>query len=225
MIRLRQAIQPSFAADIAAGAEMTVPASAADKPAVPATAYAVAWGAAAVGIVGGIFIAGQVQPAPFTPADGFSALALFYIAAQAVERIIEPFTGLVTAPAAEGAGSVKKPEAEAQRSAAIASAYKASDSSDKQQMTDLAASWHKVVEEIRNNTKIYAWGVATMLGGLASGYLGLYIMKAVGATGTPQWLDIAITGVIVGGGSKGLHDLIKNIEKAKETKEDPEEAG
>jgi hypothetical protein len=63
-----------------------------------------------------------------------------------------------------------------------------------------------------------------MLGGLASGFLGLYLMRAVGATGTPVWLDIAITGVIVGGGSKGLHDLIKNVEKAKETKEDPEEA-
>jgi hypothetical protein len=223
MIRLRQAIQPTLAADSAGPAAVQVPASA-EKPATPSIAYAVAWIAAAVGIVGGILIGDRVQPTPFTPADGFSALALFYIVAQAVERIIEPFTGFVTAPAAEGGGSAKKPEAEAMRAAAIASAYSAADSTEKQDKIDVAAKWHKVVEEIRNNTKIYAWGFATMLGGLASGFLGLYLMRAVGATATPVWLDVAVTGVIVGGGSKGLHDLIKNMEKAKENNEDPEEA-
>ena len=49
-------------------------------------------------------------------------------------------------------------------------------------------------------------------------------LPAVGATAVPEAVDVAVTGIIVGGGSKALHDLMKNVEKAKEKKEDPAEA-
>jgi hypothetical protein len=71
VIRLRQAIQPTLTADAAAMADMSVPASAADKPVTPATAYGVAWLAAAAGIGGGILIADLVRPAPLPRRTAF----------------------------------------------------------------------------------------------------------------------------------------------------------
>lgn len=231
MIRLLRAAQPSIvvmnaAPEVAPAVVSAAPvvSAASVAPSNPSTAYAVAYAAAAIGIGGGIALTAALDPGPFTPTDGFSALALFYIVAQAVERVIEPFTGLVTAkPAADGEDT-KKPAAKAKRAAALVTAYRADAPGEQQVAVEVAAGWQKVIEEIRANTAIYAWGAATMLGALASGILGLYLMKSVGASAVPEWLDVIVTGLVVGGGSKGLHDLIKNVEKAKEEKEDPEEA-
>lgn len=118
---------------------------------------------------------------------------------------------------------MSKPEAEAKRSTALAAAYMAPNAGETTPMLADAAKWQKVIEEIRANTATYAWGAATALGALASGILGLYLMRAVGATAVPEWLDVMVTGLVAGGGSKALHDLIANIEKAKEKKEDPPE--
>jgi hypothetical protein len=32
-----------------------------------------------------------------------------------------------------------------------------------------------------------------------------------GSAAAPVWLDILTTGVVIGGGSKGVHDLLQNI--------------
>jgi hypothetical protein len=58
---------------------------------------------------------------------------------------------------------------------------------------------------------------------LASGYLGLYLLKAVGVQGAVDWLDILITGIALGGGTKALHDLLSNITEAKTDRQDPSE--
>jgi hypothetical protein len=224
MLRLLRASQPAIAAtDTIPTASAVIPA-AAEEPRTPSAAYAVAWIASIGGVLGGVYLSNTIDPAPFTPVDGFSALALFYIVAQAIERAIEPFTGFVKAKPDPAASAAAKPEAEAKRSIALAAAYNSDDPAVEQTQIAEAATWHRVVEEIRANTAIYAWGAATMLGALASGFLGLYLLRAVGASATPAWLDVAITGVIVGGGSKALHDLIKGIETSKENNEDPDEA-
>ncbi|MDQ3691410.1 MAG: hypothetical protein M3406_15555 [Chloroflexota bacterium] len=207
-----------------APATSAVTPAAAEEPKTPSVAYAVAWVLAAVGIGGGIILSDQWDPAPFDPADGFSALALFYIVAQAIERAIEPFTGFVKAAPEGEAKQATKKEAEAKRNLFLAAAYVSADGDNEQTNVTLAAKWHAVVKEIRANTKVYAWGASTMLGALASGALGLYLLRAVGADATPGWLDVTITGVIIGGGSKALHDLMKGIETSKEKNEDPAEA-
>jgi hypothetical protein len=37
----------------------------------------------------------------------------------------------------------------------------------------------------------------------------------IGVTTAPLWMDIAVTGLAVGAGTKPLHDLISKIEKSK----------
>jgi len=50
--------------------------------------------------------------------------------------------------------------------------------------------------------------------------LGLELLKSVGVASAPVWLEILVTGLAVGGGTKPLHDLIKQLQ-AKNKAEDP----
>jgi hypothetical protein len=200
-----------------------VPAAAEPPAAPPRGALLISYGVAVGGFVAGNALSLILKPGAFTPLDGFSALALFYIAAQAIERAIEPFTGLVKVAPEAGQPAASKTEAESHRAVSLAAAYAAAPE-ETQGFVNTAARWQRVIDEIRANTTLYAWGFATALGALASGMLGLYLMKAVGAGAVPNWLDIIATGLIVGGGSKALHDVIKSIEKSKEDAEDPPEA-
>ncbi len=59
-----------------------------------------------------------------------------------------------------------------------------------------------------------AWAVA--LGVLASSALGLYFLNAVAVEGVPAWIDVAASGLLIAGGTAGLHELITRIEKAKQ---------
>lgn len=55
------------------------------------------------------------------------------------------------------------------------------------------------------------------------GLFGILLLRLVGLKGVPAECDIVLTGLAVGSGTKPLHDLISNVQKAKDQKEDPEE--
>lgn len=149
-------------------------------------------------------------------AAGFSAFAPLYILAQAIERLLEPFTKHLGATTSEGQ-KVKKEQALAQRDLEFASLYTAAANPTS------AASAQALVERIRKNTALIAWGIASALALLACGAFGIRLLHATGFD-VPAVFDIAITGLAVGSGTKPLHDLISNIQKAKDTKADPAEA-
>jgi hypothetical protein len=53
--------------------------------------------------------------------------------------------------------------------------------------------------------------------------LNITLMQAVRANGSgqpPFWADLLVTGLVVGAGTKPLHDLVANIER-KNGKHDP----
>lgn len=158
----------------------------------------------------------------YIPPDGVSIFALFYVAAQAIERLLEPlshFYGATTvgADAPPGAqGMITKSVAVKARDAALAL-------SDPVAAAKQSAWWQEMIDQIRRNTATL-WALASMLGMILSGWLGLLLLDALRAPNAPRWLDIIVTGLIVGGGTKGLHDLISNIQASKERKQSPDES-
>ena len=80
-----------------------------------------------------------------------------------------------------------------------------------------------VVDKIRRNTAVIAWGIASFLGIVLCGLFGLYMLRLVGFTSVPKQVDLVISGLAVGSGTKPLHDLIANVQQAKEQKQDPPE--
>lgn len=47
---------------------------------------------------------------------------------------------------------------------------------------------------------------------LASGGFGLFLLRAVNAPHVPVWIDVIVTGLVLGAGTKPLHDLITNLQ-------------
>jgi hypothetical protein len=70
-----------------------------------------------------------------------------------------------------------------------------------------------------------AWAAATTLGMFASAQTGIYLLAMLVTKSTaPQAVDILATGLVIGGGTKPLHDLITRVQAAKEKSQDPAEA-
>jgi hypothetical protein len=180
--------------------------------------------AIAVGALLSVGVWAWRNPAQFAPAAGISVFAPLYILAQAIERLIDPLNSFVAGKAPDAAGttadgtpiaagrSVKKREAVHNVNRAIMRGSSQS-----------AADWQAVVDQIRVNTALLAWTLASVLAMLACGLFGLYMMRAVGFDAVPKWADVVITGLAVGSGTKPLHDLISNLQAAKEGKQDPPE--
>lgn len=150
-------------------------------------------------------------------AAGVSVFAPLYILAQGIERLLDPLSSFVpaNAPSATSATKpkkVRKHDAQFEVNKAIADGD-----------AEGAAKWQAVVDQIRRNTGLLAWTIASVLGMLACGAFGLFMFRMVGFTAVPKWADVILSGLAVGAGTKPLHDLIGNLQAAKEGKQDPPE--
>ncbi len=56
--------------------------------------------------------------------------------------------------------------------------------------------------------------LAALLGVAASAATGLYLADAIGLS-IARWADILLTGMTVGAGANGLHEVLKSLQKAK----------
>jgi hypothetical protein len=109
----------------------------------------------------------------------------------------------------------------------------------KKAAVDLAAAAQAELEQRRADKAIAFWALASALGLLVSATLGLYLLHIVGlrddglatdgtwaggalsASGFRHMLDLLVTGLAIGGGTKPLHDLISNLQATKDSKKDP----
>ncbi len=153
-----------------------------------------------------------VDPAPIKPAAGVSVFALLYALAQGIERLLEPIASWV--------GSTE-PEVQA-RDQAVATALQAVGQDQTTALTS-AANAQAALNGKRANRSVGLWAAATVLAMFASAATGMYLLAIVGAQEVPRVVELAVTGLAVGGGTKPLHDLIKSVEQKKEKRQDPPE--
>ena len=105
-----------------------------------------------------------------------SPFAIFYIAAQAIERITELFSKIGDVESKEVKGALGL--------------------------------------TIRDWRAVWLWVIASALGiGLAF-WIQLGLFKVSGVSTIDQTLDKVLTGIIIGSGTKPLHDLISYVQKA-----------
>jgi hypothetical protein len=180
-------------------------------------------GLAAATLIAALIHRGDKLPAgPGTPVAGLTIFAVFFVAAQAIERLLEPLASFwdpktdqaakqasttasqkadkaVTAeaaviavhPASTGAGAAAREAREAANAALIKAA----------QSKARASSSYE-------NRKVYFWAAACSIGVLASSTLKLYFLTTVGVASPPRPLEVLATGLIIGSGTKPLHDLV-----------------
>ena len=176
----------------------------------------------AVGGATGGYLAPHTTPMSLKP--GISAFAVFYILAQALERAFEvlqlvwPSLGQTTV----GSQAVAKHDAAARRDSTLAAAInEASELSAKN-----AAAAQAAVDQVRLNRTLLAWTINSALAMAGAGWLGLRLIATITSPEWPHYIiDVIVTGLVIGGGTKPLHDLIANLQAAKKKAEDPQSAG
>jgi hypothetical protein len=180
----------------------TAAGAAADPGTAPDWPYA--WGAlllVVLGIAGGTYMATNFQHPGYTPPEGISAFAVFYLIAQALERFSELLRQLfpqigATSPPSHGLKT--KNAALGDRNVAVEKAIRTADVAD---LKD-AAGKQSVLNTVRANTAVIYLGINVCLASLLCGALGLLLLKTVGMTWPPVFLDVIVSGFAVGGGTK-----------------------
>jgi hypothetical protein len=216
------------------GTTATSQASGASPP-QPPTDAAAWWTRAAivaiVGVVAGAAILGIRNPPLFSPGTGISAFAPLYVIAQAIERFLEPVKKILAKQPQTGVGN--KATATAKRNAAVAEAATSphpadaglSDTEKTQNVAgrvEAAAQAQRELDDLQANRTAILWGVSTALAMIACGYFGVGLLHAIGETGSPRYVDMFVTGLAVGGGTKPLHDFISNLQSSSQQKSTPQ---
>jgi hypothetical protein len=151
--------------------------------------------------------------------EGFASFAVIYIVAQAIERLIQPFTGfLVKAKEKTEVRNDLATSANTLRALQIRNMAPTGEASAEEAKE--AVSKERELEQIQADRAMMFWAAATGLALLVCGALELGLIESVAdVSGAGDWfrcMDVVITGIAVGSGTKPLHDLISFIQNKKQ---------
>ena len=185
---------------------------AAAVPSLPASPFAVLGSFALMGA--GTFGAWAINtmpepPATFRMAAGMSAWGGIVVFSAAVERLMEPISQWLP-------GRRSKGEYEGMV-AAVANRHPAMG------LADVAHAKARM-DRARSNRGVLVWGLATAVATVVASAAGFNLMHMVAETdqwnGVANWVDSLVTGLVVGSGTKPLHDVISRVQKSKERADD-----
>jgi hypothetical protein len=141
---------------------------------------------------------------PFKIGNQTSAYAGMIVFAGAVERILEPFANWFP-------GTHARNEYESSV-AALANGHPA------MSLRDVATAKAKLDRAMSDRT-VLLWGVATAIAAIVSAASGFYLLHMIAApdwvSTIPRWVDAVVTGLVVGTGTKPLHDLITRAQASR----------
>jgi hypothetical protein len=134
---------------------------------------------------------------PFKIGNQTSAYAGIIVFAGAVERFLEPFAHWLP-------GSRAKNDYEA-TVAALTNGHPGVS------LREVATAKARM-DRAQANRTVLLWSLATAVATAAAGASGFYLLHMIAAEGwtaqLPNWVDALVTGLVVGTGTKPLHDLI-----------------
>jgi hypothetical protein len=143
-----------------------------------------------------------------TPVTGVGIFAVFFVAAQAIERLLEPVADMLQGDTASAVATTSKEANEAVTAAASApdpdKATAATTANDKMHALANATALNSKATAER---KVVFWAVACVVGIVGAAALHLFLFATIGFTSAPPALDVFATGLVVGAGTKPLHDL------------------
>jgi len=208
----------------------------------------------AAGAAGAYFLWKGLKPADFMPSSNYATYAGLFIMALAIERILEPFSGLFLPATKEKKAASRATAARAKRAQTAATlsgpratvvipAGPAKKAAVAQQtaVAQRAAAARKTVAVAQSEAAVaqtahhrsqsaravLMWATASVLAMLVCASLGIFLLRSVETPGPAKTtaspapapakdpnrvLDLLVTGLVVGAGTKPLHDLITQIQ-------------
>lgn len=209
-------LAPALATETAAAADDKTTAG---KAVAPGVGYmAVAAIAIVVGGWAGTWVYDNLAKAvSFTPPEGVGIFALFYVMAQVIERVQEPLAPYLGRAKEDSNSGQNQLQAKAALERAVVDAL----TDPSLDNAKAVANKTRTTDQIRANLTVLLFGTSALLAMLMSGFLKARLLQTVGVKGSVTWLDVVVTGLVVGAGTKPLHDLISNLSASKESKQKP----
>jgi hypothetical protein len=177
---------------------------AAAVPSKPAKSWAAmsALGLAGLGGLGAWNINQMFAPGVFQVSSDLSVFAALFVFSAASERILEPFSRWM--PGRKEQERYEKAVADMENGVPGA--------------TNAAAHYKAAVDQARSSRGLVMWGLATAMATLLSASGGFYLLRMInenpaGWSVVPVWVDALITGLVVGSGTKPVHDIINRVQK------------
>jgi hypothetical protein len=184
---------------------------AAAVPTPPASAMAilVAVVVIASGTAAGYAISTAAHVDPFRVTDQMAIFGVLIIFAAAVERMLEPFTQRLPG---------RRARADYERAVA-----RLANRDPGVSVADVAKARARV-DRARADRVVIVWGLATAIATIVCAGTGFFVLRALANEpdwdGVATWIDALVTGLIVGSGTKPVHDLVSRLQKSKEKAED-----
>jgi len=138
---------------------------------------------------------------PFRVAGNISTFAMLFVLALAIERIIQPLSPGLGLDSTELKEDLRKLQAGEPPGA------------DKPTTVQQAQA---AVDDARSKTALVTWGLASGLGFLLTAALNVTLLTSILEAGSNRpwyFLDLLVTGFVIGAGTKPLNDLVTRLEK------------
>lgn len=81
-----------------------------------------------------------------------------------------------------------------------------------QPLVKKAAEDQASADTLRTNRTIFFWAIASICGVGISGGFGLFLLQSIATSHVNSFLDLAVTGLTIGAGTKPTHDLITSLQ-------------
>jgi hypothetical protein len=177
-----------------------------------------------VAAVAGALIFIATDPQLHLDPQGFAVFAPIYVAAQAIERLLEPIAARYKTAEPEKKELKAAREELALEQQKLTAALAADvgvekATADVKKATEDETINANKLERKRRERGLVFFLIASVTACLLAGVFGLGIYEAMSTQTLEDYLgaiDVALTGLVIGAGTKPLHDLITRIEKAKE---------
>jgi hypothetical protein len=148
-----------------------------------------------------------IKPTTIGIAKNYVPYAGVIAASAALERLLEPLSQLLMpTTTAKATAAASKTAAQADAANPLVTA------TDVQPKVDQAATAQAAVETLRTNRAVLFWAIASIFGVGISGGFGLFLLQSIATGHVNSFLDLAVTGLTIGAGTKPTHDLITSLQ-------------
>jgi hypothetical protein len=138
---------------------------------------------------------------------GFVPYAGIVAVTAALERLLEPLSHVLLST-----DETKKNAASTKSAAQKSGANPATPSTTVHDEAKDAAVAQANVDALRTKRTIIFWAIASVCGLGISGGFGLFLLQSITKSHVNTLLDLAVTGLTIGAGTKPVHDLITSIQ-------------
>jgi len=152
-----------------------------------------------------------IKPAPIQIKTGYVPFAGLIVVTTALERLLEPLSQKLR-PNDASDGSPAKNAAGSTSSAHEAAADPSKDAAEVVPLVETAATAQAAADARRTERAIIFWAIASVCGLVISGGFGFFLLQSVASNHVNSFLDLAVTGLAIGAGTKPIHDLITSIQ-------------